>query len=54
MPVPVRATVCGLGFALSVMVSVPALVPVAVGVKVTPIWQELAGANVPVQPLERA
>ena len=34
-PVPVSATVCGLPTALSVMVTAPFLVPVAVGLKVT-------------------
>jgi hypothetical protein len=34
-PVPVRLTVCVAGLALSVMVTAPALVPVAVGLKVT-------------------
>ena len=34
-PVPVSATVCGLPTALSVMVTTPVLVPVAVGLKVT-------------------
>lgn len=38
-PVPVRLTVCGLAPALSVMVSAPVRVPVAVGVKVTLIMQ---------------
>jgi hypothetical protein len=38
-PVPVKAAVCGLPLALSFMVSVPVLVPVAVGVKVTSIVQ---------------
>jgi hypothetical protein len=38
-PVPVKATVCGLPLALSFTVSVPVLVPVAVGVKVTSIAQ---------------
>lgn len=38
-PVPVRGTVCGLLLALSVMVSVPATVPAAAGVKVTLIVQ---------------
>jgi hypothetical protein len=34
-PVPVRLTVCVAGLALSVMVTAPVLVPVAVGLKVT-------------------
>jgi len=34
-PVPVRAIVCGLSFALSVIVKVPVRLPLAVGVKVT-------------------
>jgi len=34
-PVPVSETVCGLFVALSVMVSMPPRVPLAVGVKVT-------------------
>ena len=35
VPVPVRLTVCVAGLALSVIVKVPPLEPVAVGVKVT-------------------
>ena len=38
-PVPLKETFCGLVFALSVMVSVPVLVPVVVGAKVTLIAQ---------------
>jgi hypothetical protein len=45
-PVPVKATVCGLPLALSFMVSVPLLVPVAVGVKVTLIVQFVSPAKV--------
>ena len=39
VPVPVRATVCGLPLALSVTVIVPLTVPFVVGVKVTEIVQ---------------
>jgi hypothetical protein len=39
VPVPVRLIVCGLPDALSVMVTVPVRVPVAVGLKVTLILQ---------------
>ena len=35
VPVPVRLTVCVAGLALSVMVTAPVLVPVALGLKVT-------------------
>jgi hypothetical protein len=38
-PVPLRATVCGLPEALSVIDSVPLMTPVALGVKVTLIVQ---------------
>jgi hypothetical protein len=38
-PVPVKLTVCGLPLALSVMVSMPVRVPLAVGVKVTLMLQ---------------
>jgi len=38
-PVPESATVCGLPGALSVMVSVPLMFPLAVGSKKTPIVQ---------------
>ena len=38
-PVPLRATVCGLPEALSIMLRVPVLVPVAAGMKVTAIAQ---------------
>jgi hypothetical protein len=34
-PVPVRLTVCVAGLVLSVMVTAPVLVPVAVGLKIT-------------------
>jgi hypothetical protein len=47
-PVPVRETVCGLLLALSVMVRVPGLEPVAVGVKVTLMVQlDAAATEVP-------
>ena len=39
VPVPDRVTLCGLLEALSVTTTVPAFVPVAVGVKVTEIVQ---------------
>lgn len=39
VPTPVRDTVCGLLFALSVMVRVPFRVPMVPGVKVTEIVQ---------------
>src|SRR5258706_295368 len=39
MPVPVRFMVCGLSAALSVIVTAPLRVPVAVGVNLTLIWQ---------------
>jgi hypothetical protein len=44
-PVPVRETVCGLLLALSVMVRVPGLLPVALGVKVTLTVQLAPAAN---------
>jgi hypothetical protein len=44
-PVPVRLTACGLLLELSVMVSVPASGPAAVGEKVTLIVQELLAAT---------
>ena len=48
MPVPVRLTVCGLPAALSVMVTAPVRVPVAVGLNVTLIVQlEPAESEVP-------
>jgi hypothetical protein len=48
VPVPVRETLCGLFEALSVMVSVPARKPLAVGVKVTLTVQlELAATLAP-------
>jgi len=40
MPVPVSARLSWLGVALSVRVSVPGLLPTALGVSVTTIWQE--------------
>ena len=49
VPVPVRLTVCGLLFALSVMVSVPALFPVEVGLKTTLMTQLPAGVRAPPQ-----
>jgi len=39
MPVPVRFMVCELSAALSVIVTAPVRVPVAVGVNLTLIWQ---------------
>src|SRR5947209_12601048 len=45
-PVPVSATDCGLEAALSVIESAPVLVPAAVGVNITEMVQEAAGANV--------
>ena len=39
MPLPERLMTCGLPLALSVMVTAPVRVPVAVGVKVTLIVQ---------------
>lgn len=45
MPVPVRFTVWGLPFALSVMVIVPVCVPVAVGVNLTLIEQLAPAAS---------
>lgn len=46
VPVPVSGTVCGLLFALSVIVIAPVRVPVAVGVKVTLILQFAPAASV--------
>jgi hypothetical protein len=45
VPMPVSATVCGLPGALSVIVKAPVRVPVAVGVKLTPILQLLPPAR---------
>jgi hypothetical protein len=46
--VPVRLTVCVAGLALSVMVTAPVLVPVAVGLKVTlRVQLTLAGTTKP-------
>jgi CRISPR/Cas system-associated exonuclease Cas4 (RecB family) len=45
IPVPVKATVCGLPLALSFTVSVPVLAPVAVGVKVTLMVQVAPAAT---------
>ena len=45
VPVPVRATVCGLPVALSVTVIAPVRAPAAVGVKITEIVQLAAGAT---------
>ena len=47
MPVPNNGTTCGLPVALSVMLIVPRMEPVAVGVKVTPIEHD-APALIPV------
>ena len=44
-PVPVSVTVCGLVDALSVMVTAPFRVPVAVGVKVTEMVQVAPAAS---------
>ena len=49
VPVPDRATVCGLPLALSVTVSVPVREPPVVGVKVTLIVQLALAATVPPQ-----
>ena len=46
VPLPLKATVCGLPLALSVMVTPALRVPVAVGVKVTLIVQEALAASV--------
>jgi len=45
LPVPLRATVCGLFPALSVKVRVPVAAPEAVGVKVTPTVQVVPAAT---------
>ena len=50
-PVPLRLTVCGLSLASSVMLTTPVRVPVAVGVKVTLIWQLALAASGPTQPV---
>jgi hypothetical protein len=50
-PVPERATVCGLPGALSVIVSVPLMFPLAVGSKNTPIVQLTLIGRLLVQPL---
>jgi hypothetical protein len=44
-PVPVRVTICGLPGALSAIVKVPVRLPLAVGVKVTGIWQASPAAT---------
>ena len=46
-PVPDKVTVCGLPDALSAIVSTPVRAPVTVGVKVTLIWQLVAGDRYP-------
>src|SRR5437764_9329605 len=46
VPLPLRATVCGLPLALSVMLTLALRVPVAVGVKVTLMVQEALAARV--------
>src|SRR4029077_20493975 len=51
-PVPVRAALCGLPLALSVMFSEPGRVPLVVGVKVTLMVQLALGASV--EPLLKA
>ena len=45
-PVPDKLTICGVVLALSVIVRVPVLVPIAVGVKVTEIVQLFPPARV--------
>jgi len=45
-PVPERLAICGLVFALSVIVRVPVLAPIAAGVKVIEIVQLDAAASV--------
>lgn len=45
LPVPVRLNVCGLPMALSLTCKLPVLVPVAVGVKTTLIWQLVLAAK---------
>ena len=49
VPDPRKVAVCGLLEALSVMVSVPLSVPVAVGENVTLIVHELLAATLPAQ-----
>jgi hypothetical protein len=44
-PMPVRETVCGLSFALSVRINVPVRVPLAVGVKLTVTVQLAVGES---------
>ena len=51
LPVPLRLTFCGLLEALSVKVSVPPAVPVAVGVNVTPTAQPAPAARLAPQVL---
>jgi hypothetical protein len=46
VPVPLNFAVCGEFEALSLTVSVPVTEPVAVGVKVTEIWQFVPAPNV--------
>lgn len=45
VPVPLRATVCGLPVALSVTETVPLVVPVMVGAKLTLMVHELPAAT---------
>lgn len=45
VPTPLKATLCGLPEALSVMLIWPVKLPAAVGVKIRPIWQLLLGAT---------
>jgi hypothetical protein len=45
VPVPVKVTVCGLPAALSLIVTAPLLVPVAVGINVTLILQAAVGES---------
>ena len=51
---PDSVTFCGLPLTLSAMLTVPLAFPVAVGVNVTPMLQELPAGSWPLQPLDRA
>jgi hypothetical protein len=53
-PVPLRAIVCGLSLALSLMVNVPLYAPVAVGLKVTEIVHFAPAETEPLQLLVSA
>src|SRR5438067_2019107 len=46
VPLPLKATVCGLPLALSVMLTLALRLPLAVGVKVTLIVQEVPAVRV--------